>query len=84
MTPPKAAWPDGVDQLARDLHSRLTINEKDWHKFKGNSDRRAAELLAGALLQLLQDGHSEDIEALINQGVLWVRGELKDPGCPRH
>ena len=56
---------------------------KNWHKYKANADRRAAELLAGALVQLLQDGKPSDIEALTSQGLLWLKREIKDQGCPR-
>ena len=84
MNNTRTSWPEGVGHLARDLHSKLTINEKNWHRLKTNSDRRTAELLAGGLVQLIQGGHPSDIEALIRQALLWHRKELNDPGCPKH
>jgi len=73
-----------ANELAKKLHAELSLNDKNWHQFKSNSTRRAAELFAGALVQLLEGGNKSDIEALANQGVSWMKGELKDPGCPRH
>lgn len=79
-----APWPDEAPPLAQELHGQLRLDDRDWHRLKSNADRRAAELLSGALVQLLQGGERADVEALINQGLLWLRRELKDPGCPQH
>jgi len=43
--------------------------------------RRAAEQLASALVQLLNGG---DATPMVEQGLGWLRGELRDPGCPSH
>ena len=77
-------WSIEAIELAKNLHSELMLNDKNWHKLKSNSNRRAAELFAGALVQLLEGGNSSDIEALANQAICWIKGEVKDPGCPRH
>ena len=79
-----STWPKATSQLAKELHLQLRLDEKNWHKYKSNADRRAAELLAGALVQLLQNGKPSDIEALTTQGLLWLKREIKDPGCPHH
>jgi hypothetical protein len=34
-------------------------------------------------VQLLQGGKREDVEALTDQGLHWIRRELKAPGCGR-
>ncbi len=75
-------WPSKSKDLAKDLHSQLTINDLDWHKLKGNSDRRAAELLSAAISQLLNDGELEDVESLVTQSIKWLKREIKDYGCP--
>ena len=77
-------WPSKVIELSIELHSHLAINDKNWHKFKSISNRRSAELLSGALVQLLQNGNPKDIEAMLDQATAWLKKELKDPGCPRH
>ncbi len=76
-------WPQEASLLARELHSKLTLSDKDWHKQKGKSHRRSAELLAGALVQLINGGRLSDIEAMTTQGLLWLKDEVRDPGCPR-
>ncbi|WP_320674462.1 DUF6439 family protein [Prochlorococcus sp. MIT 1341] len=78
----KQKWSTKTKDLAKELHSELTLNHKNWHQLKSDSDCRAAELLSGALLQLLQQGKRSDVEALSIQAIKWLKGELKDPGCP--
>ena len=75
-------WDDSTKQLAKELHMKLSINNKDWHKLKNVSNRRAAELLASAISQIVNNGKEADIESLINQALLWVNNKIKDPGCP--
>ena len=77
-------WPDRAPTVAADLHGLLTISNRDWHQLKTQTDRRAGELLAAALVQLIQGGDRTDVAALADQALGWIRGELKDPGCPRH
>ncbi len=77
-------WSPKTVQLAVDLHAQLIISHENWHKFKGNSHKRTAELLSSALVQLLSGGECSDISALINQSLLWINNEIKDPGCPDH
>ena len=75
-------WPNDLIQIATELHTRLSLTDQNWHNHKNDNSRRTAELLAGALIQLLKEGETEDIEALIDQSLLWIRKEVKDPGCP--
>jgi len=77
-------WPDSAPTMAAELHDLLTISNKDWHQVKSQTDRRAGELLAAALVQLISGGERSDVAALTDQALGWIRGELKDPGCPHH
>ena len=79
----QAEWPIEVQRQAMELHAQLRLNAHNWHQQKGDADRRAAELLAGALVQLLQGGERSDVEALTDQSLRWLRRELKAPGCGR-
>ena len=75
-------WPPEAAALAQDLHEQLRLTDRNWHAVKTDADRRAAELLTGALLQLLKGGSNADACALTEQGLRWLKRELKDPGCP--
>ncbi len=78
----KTEWPKEAKVLAKELHEKLSLNDKNWHSLKGNHERRSAEMLTSAMLQLLQGGDYADVEELLNQAKKWLSGELKDPGCP--
>ena len=84
MSISNSEWPVGSKELAIELHALLSLNNNNWHQLKGDSNRRAAELLSGAIVQLLSEGKQSDIEDLINQSMRWVKGELKAPGCPQN
>jgi len=77
-------WPEQTIEQVLTLHQNLSISDRDWHRLKSDPDRRGAELLAAALAQLIQNGRNDDVEALTQQALGWIRGELKDPGCPHH
>ena len=77
-------WPAEAAALAQELHEHLRLTDRNWHSLKTDADRRAAELLTGALLQLLKGGSNADACALTEQGLRWLKRELKDPGCPHH
>ncbi len=80
----KNKWSKESLLTAKTLHSKLTLNHENWHNLKGKPEVRAAELLSSAILQILQGGQKDDINALINQASQWLKGEVKDPGCPRN
>ncbi len=92
-SPQRQRWPDTATTQAEALHRLLTINDRQWHDTKGQPCRRAAEQLAGALVQLLagdgpnaglaSDGRQRAI-ALTRSALAWLEGEIKDPGCPSH
>lgn len=84
MLKSNSKWPNSAKELAIELHSKLKLDDKNWHHLKDNSDRRAAELLSSAIVQLLSEGSPEDIEDLLNQSIKWIKREVKAPGCPQH
>ena len=84
MTSTDSPWPDNATAKAEQLHQLLRIGDREWHQLKSNRQRRGAELLAAALVQLLRQGDNSDVENLTQQALGWIKGELKDPGCPRH
>ena len=69
--------------LARALLDALRINERQWHDLKTSRRHRAAEQVAAGLNQLL---HHQDQAAMasLQTALDWLRGELRDPGCPDH
>ncbi len=82
MTQKKAFWSNEIVNIISSLHSKLVLKDDNWHKLKNNKSWRAAELLASALCQIVNEGKDSDIEALIEQSLRWIREEVKDPGCP--
>ena len=80
----KDIWPDKVHLLVKELHNEISLNNHNWHKFRGNKRRRSAELIISAVSQLINDGDETDIEDLLNQAILWINEEIKDPGCESH
>ncbi len=84
MTARQTEWPGQALSLSRELHQSLRLSDRQWHQLKSDRDRRAAELLAAALTQLISNGAGSEVEQLTHQALGWIRGELKDPGCPRH
>tara|TARA_B100000214_G_scaffold6199_1_gene4541 strand:- start:494 stop:751 length:258 start_codon:yes stop_codon:yes gene_type:complete len=80
----KYIWPEKVHLLAKDLHKEISLNNYDWHEFRGNKQRRSAELIISAITQLINDGEEKEIEDLLNQAILWIKEEIKDNGCKSH
>ncbi len=78
----KSKWPPNAKELSIRLHDKLSLDHHNWHQLKGNPNRRAAELLSGALIQLLSDGNISEIESLIEQSMRWLKKEVKAPACP--
>jgi hypothetical protein len=67
---------------ARELHGLLSIPERQWHELKNQRERRAAEQLAAAMVQLLSDPSSGEAEALLASALRWLQRQQHDPGCP--
>ena len=87
-------WPEASRDTAEALHRLLTIDNRNWHAFKAQPQRRAADQRAAALVILLDpanppnaalttDQRRQSID-LLEHGLGWLRGERKDPGCPSH
>jgi hypothetical protein len=87
-------WPEASRDTAEALHRLLTIDNRNWHAFKAQPQRRAAEQLAAALVILLDPSNPPNAPLtteqrrqaieLLEHGLGWLRGERKDPGCPSH
>ena len=77
-------WPEKIQLLAKELHNEISLDNSNWHKFRGNKQRRSAELIISAISQLINDGDEIEIENLLNQAILWIREEIKDKGCKSH
>ncbi len=77
-------WPSSAKGIAISLHSQLKLDNQNWHQFKDISDRRAAELLSGAIVQLLSEGNPNEIEDLLQQSIKWIKRQVKAPSCPQH
>ena len=77
-------WPEKIQLLAKELHNEISLNNYNWHEFRGNKKRRSAELIISAISQLINDGDDAEIEDLLNQAILWIKEEIKDTGCKSH
>ncbi len=87
-------WPEGSLDAAQAMHRLLAIGDRQWHALKGQPQRRAAEQLAAALVQLLDSANPpasptatparEAATELTAHALAWLQGELRDPGCPQH
>ncbi len=75
-------WKSQTKQIALKLHDQIRIDHAQWHNFKTDRKRRAAELISAALNQIICGGNDDDVIELIEQALLWLKGKVKDPGCP--
>ena len=80
----KLIWPEKVHLLVKELHNEISLDNYNWHEFRGNKQRRSAELIISAISQLINDGDELEIETLLNQAILWIKEEIKDKGCKGH
>ena len=81
---PQSIWSNKARLLAKELHNEVGLDNYHWHKFRGNKQRRSAELIISAISQLINDGDDAEIEDLLNQAILWIKEEVKDNGCKGH
>ena len=77
-------WPEKVRLLVKELHEEITLNNYNWHKYRGHKKRRSAELIISAMSQLINNGDDAEIEDLLKQAILWIKEEIKDTGCKSH
>ncbi len=77
-------WPEKIKLLVKELHDEISLNNYNWHKLRGNKQRRSAELIISAISQLINQGEEAEIEDLLNQAILWLKEEIKDTGCKSH
>ena len=76
-------WAEEVQEYSLRLHKSLTIDNNEWHKSKSNKEKRAAELLSAAILQLIsKNGEDSYVIDLAEQAIKFLKGEIKDTGCP--
>ena len=68
----------------KDLHKEIGLNNYNWHQFRGNKQRRSAELIISAISHLINNGDEVEIENLLRQAILWIKEEVKDNGCKGH
>ena len=80
----KSNWSDKAKLLAKELHNEISLNNYNWHQFRGDKKRRSAELIISAISQLINDGDDVEIENLLKQAILWIKEEVKDKGCKGH
>ena len=80
----KSKWSEKAKLLIKELHNEIGLNNYNWHQFRGNKQRRSAELITSALSQLIQDGNEVEIETLLKQAILWIKEDVKDSGCKGH
>ena len=80
----KYIWTERSKLLAKELHNEISIDNYNWHKFRGNKQRRSGELIISAISQLINDGEEVEIEKLLTQAILWIKEEIKDTGCKSH
>ena len=84
MKKDKSLWSDKARLLAKELHSEISLDNYNWHKYRGNKQRRSAELIMSALSQLVNEGDELEIANLLMQAILWIKEDIKDAGCKSH
>ena len=80
----KSVWSEKIKLLAKELHNEIRIDNYNWHKYRGNKQRRSAELITSAISQIINNGDEIEIETLLKQAILWIKEDVKDSGCKGH
>ena len=80
----KYIWSEKVHLLTKELHKEISLDNYNWHRYRGDKQRRSAELIVSAVSQLINNGDETEIEDLLNQAILWIKEEIKDTGCKSH
>ena len=71
-----------INDLVKNLNEQLKIDHNEWHKFKGNKNKRAAELISSALCQLIIGNNEKDSIAYLEESLKWLKGINVDTPCP--
>ena len=71
-----------LNDLIKALNQKLMINHTNWHKLKGDKNRRAAELISSALSQLIIGENENEAILYLEESLKWMKGEIKDKPCP--
>jgi hypothetical protein len=69
--------------LARALLEQLSVDERDWHRLKGDRRVRAREQVAAALVFMLADNNDEARQRL-EHALDWIDRRVSAPPCPDH
>ena len=77
-------WTEEAKLLAKELHNEISLDNYNWHQFRGNKQRRSGELIISAISQLINDGDEIEIENLLKQAILLIKEDIKDEGCKSH
>ena len=75
-------WPKDINESVKNLNEKLKIDHNEWHKFKGNKYKRAAELISSALCQLIIGNNEKDSIAYLEESLKWLKGINVDTPCP--
>ena len=80
----KSIWTETAKTIVKELHNEISLDNYNWHQFRGNKQRRSAELIISAISHLINDGDEVEIENLLRQAILWIKEDVKDTGCKGH
>ena len=73
---------EDIIRLAQKLNEKLKIDHLNWHKLKGKKINRSAELISGALCQLLISENENDAINYLEESIKWLKGINVDKPCP--
>lgn len=69
--------------LARALLEQLRVDERDWHRLKGDRRIRAREQVAAALVFMLAD-NTDEARQRLTHALDWLDRRVSAPPCPDH
>ena len=75
-------WTNDIKEHVKSLNEKLKIDHNSWHKYKGNKNIRAAELISSALCQLVIGNNEKDTIAYLEESIKWLKEINVDKPCP--
>ena len=75
-------WPKETHESVKVLNEKLKLDHNNWHKYKGNKNIRAAELISSALCQLVIGNNEKESIAYLEESLKWLKGINIDTPCP--